>query len=537
MLIMTLYTRHRLQFMLAVGIVFLALVSPAMAETKADVRAFTLSEQDAKNYRRLFTLNVRGDVAGAKALSRQVNDKTLLNWAGIGGKPPAAVWQGLEGERLEYTSPLPRDANAVKAVELVKSRVDAHIRADKLDWAEDTLAEAIKNQTLDRIESAQIRAKIASYYLYNNEPRVALKLAHYALQVGGKRVPQAGWIAGLASWKLEQYGAAARYFAWVPRSDYAGPWMKSAAAYWTARSLGRAGHYAQVSAWLMEAAKHPRSFYGLIATRALGSRFDFEWDVDDFNTQHAAILKKHPEAVRALKLAQAGQMDMAQAELSLIDAASHSKLRQALAALAVAALPPDSAMQVASMLQTPMGGTMDVALYPLMPWQPKDGYKVDPALLTAFVRQESRFKPAAQNKGSGAAGLMQLMPRTAKSLGGGNVKSPEASLSLGQAYLEDLLDMTNGDLFDTAIAYNAGPGKLREWKDRFAEVDDPLLFIEIIPYGETRAYVERVMANYWIYSLRLGQVASSLEAVAAGQIAQYAPASNKSGDMLALGAQ
>jgi hypothetical protein len=73
-----------------------------------------------------------------------------------------------------------------------------------------------------------------------------------------------------------------------------------------------------------------------------------------------------------------------------------------------------------------------------------------------------------------------------------------------------------------AVAYNAGPGNLAKWQeDLSANVKDPLLFIETIPAPETRNYVERVLANYWIYSLRMGQPTPSLDAVTAGRPARY----------------
>jgi hypothetical protein len=72
------------------------------------------------------------------------------------------------------------------------------------------------------------------------------------------------------------------------------------------------------------------------------------------------------------------------------------------------------------------------------------------------------------------------------------------------------------------VAYNAGPGNLAHWKQQYAEtVSDPLLFIETLPLAETRAYVERVMANYWIYRIRQGQNPATLDAVAEGHGAPY----------------
>jgi soluble lytic murein transglycosylase len=69
-----------------------------------------------------------------------------------------------------------------------------------------------------------------------------------------------------------------------------------------------------------------------------------------------------------------------------------------------------------------------------------------------------------------------------------------------------------------AAAYNAGPGNLQNWQRKFdKERDDPLLFVESIPFSQTRSFVERVMTNYWIYSLRMGQDVSSLKALVDGE--------------------
>jgi soluble lytic murein transglycosylase-like protein len=65
-------------------------------------------------------------------------------------------------------------------------------------------------------------------------------------------------------------------------------------------------------------------------------------------------------------------------------------------------------------------------------------------------------------------------------------------------------------------AYNGGPGNLLKWKNNARFYDDPLLFIEVIPSAETRIYIERVMANYWIYNMRFGNKNHTLEQLAVG---------------------
>ena len=71
--------------------------------------------------------------------------------------------------------------------------------------------------------------------------------------------------------------------------------------------------------------------------------------------------------------------------------------------------------------------------------------------------------------------------------------------------------------FYMLTAYNGGPGNLLKWKKNARFYDDPLLFIEVIPSAETRIYIERVMANYWIYNMRFGNKNQTLEQLAEGK--------------------
>ncbi|MEM8834054.1 MAG: lytic transglycosylase domain-containing protein, partial [Pseudomonadota bacterium] len=174
----------------------------------------------------------------------------------------------------------------------------------------------------------------------------------------------------------------------------------------------------------------------------------------------------------------------------------------------------------------------DAALYPEKAWNPDNGYKVDRALINAIIRQESRFQSGAKNA-SGATGLMQLMPRTAKYIANKNggeltgqlnrLHEPMVNIAFGQNYIHYLLNhrAVGQDLMAMAIAYNAGPGTLSKWKREYSHIDDPLLFIEVIPFHETRAFVERVMANFWLYRMRYDQKLHSLDDVAEGRWARY----------------
>jgi soluble lytic murein transglycosylase len=132
--------------------------------------------------------------------------------------------------------------------------------------------------------------------------------------------------------------------------------------------------------------------------------------------------------------------------------------------------------------------------------------RLNPMLVTALIRQESRFEPQIQSS-VGAAGLMQVMPETAEFIASKiqaktyNLKDPEDSIKLGTWYLDHTHDEYDGNSMLAVASYNAGPGAVSEWLTS-SKTRDPDEFVEAIPYDETKGYVKSVFANYWNY-LRL----------------------------------
>jgi soluble lytic murein transglycosylase-like protein len=161
-------------------------------------------------------------------------------------------------------------------------------------------------------------------------------------------------------------------------------------------------------------------------------------------------------------------------------------------------------------------------------YTPPGGYHIDPCLVLAFARVESRFQPKAVST-AGARGVMQVLPGTAQLVGSvapekGQLNDPAYNLGLGERYLQSLIDQTNGNLFQLAAAYNAGPNALTRWLTTRPEITgDPLLFIESIPYAETRSYIKYVMTYYWMYAKRTKQDAPTLDETAEGQWPTYHP--------------
>jgi len=138
--------------------------------------------------------------------------------------------------------------------------------------------------------------------------------------------------------------------------------------------------------------------------------------------------------------------------------------------------------------------------------------EVDPLLVCSVIREESRFDPYAVSK-AGAAGLMQIMPDTAKTLcrklsktRGADYRqsNDDFNVPLGTCYIEALLEKHNGRLVYALAEYNAGPSALANWVGRRpGEPDDE--FIEGIGYTETRNYVKRVLRNYFMYRKLYGE--------------------------------
>lgn len=143
--------------------------------------------------------------------------------------------------------------------------------------------------------------------------------------------------------------------------------------------------------------------------------------------------------------------------------------------------------------------------------------KLDEPLVFGLVRQESRFIVDARSS-AGAEGLMQLMPATArwvsrkigmKGFHPSQVYQPDVNAALGAFYLKHVLDGFKGNPVLAAAAYNAGPGRARQWCD--TRPIEGAIYVETIPFTETRQYVKKVMANTVYYAAMIGGEQRSLK--------------------------
>jgi soluble lytic murein transglycosylase-like protein len=344
--------------------------------------------------------------------------------------------------------------------------------------------------------------------------------------------PDANWSAGLAAFTSNNMPEAARRFELVADAapDQASSWTLAAGAFWAARANLLAGNPQKFAPYMKRAALHNRTFYGLVAQKVLGMRIEPDWAVPPLDGAMAKVLSDDKVGHRALALMQLGAATAAERELFSASLDADPQFIEAVLALADKAVLPSLSIRVgnAAWDQRHRLKGYDGAMYPLPPWQPLSGFSLDKALVYAFMRQESAFNPKARSI-SGAMGLMQLMPGTARLVtnkyapetAGANPFDPSANISLGQAYLVTLLDSVDGNLVRAAAGYNGGPGNVMRWDSTLNASQDPLLYVASIPLNETRDYVQRVLANYWLYEIRLGLPTPSLDQIAAHDWPRY----------------
>ena len=476
----------------------------------AELRDWLERYADLPEAEAIHALALRRRPPGAGALARPRRDPIAVH--GIGDapadlRPPshsaasmAATRAQLEIRSLAHTDPA--------LAEQVLNTADAqHLFAD------------------DDYDAA--RADVAEGYLFQGDAHKTLLLAATTRTAAWR--PLAHWDAGLAAWRLHRLGAARAHFETVARTPALSGWALSAAAFWAARVQTKAHRPALAEYWLKIAAQHPRTFYGLIAGRMLGISADFDFNRPLGTQIDLNAVTGIPATRRALALLQLGATEAAEFELRCLARDAPITLYPALVALAEQGSMPALAVQLGTVLGEADGTRHDDALYPLPGWRPPGGFNVDRALLFALVRQESQFMPAARS-GAGALGIMQLMPATAEEMAAhlglrlaprgktDPLLEPDINLALGQAFVGQLMaDQQIGDnLILLAAAYNGGPGNLRRWAGQPDYQTDPLLFLESLPRRETRVFVERVLTNYWVYRLRLGQPTRGLDTLAAG---------------------
>lgn len=314
--------------------------------------------------------------------------------------------------------------------------------------------------------------------------------------------PRAAWARGWLRYRLGRYTEAERMWQQAAAHFPGSPWA-AASLYWEATSRARRGLDAGAALRHL-AEQYPHTYYGQRARQRLSLP-----PPPPPPEPQPLPLPAGGFAPAAVELAALGAYAEA-AEEALAREPSGLLRRVAAWARAQAGdLAGSVAVAEAAVASArAQSGSADGALwrlsYPLayreVVWRWSQAAGVDPLLVLAVVREESRFRADAVSW-AGAVGLMQLLPSTAReldpSVGPQALTEPEVNVRLATAYLAGRLREFRGDLLLALVAYNAGPAAARRFSALRTRGDDE--FVERIPYPETRAYVKRVLESYGVY--------------------------------------
>ena len=295
--------------------------------------------------------------------------------------------------------------------------------------------------------------------------------------------------------------------------------------YWLGRTLLAMGDAAGAKAAFGKAARYGTLYYGLLARAQIGQKGVELRPMPSWQGSQAAFDTR--DIVQAIRLLSAnGQGELAVPLLRNFsnslktggDLLLAARLAQSIDAHYLAISIADRAEQ--------RGTPLDLFNFPIDPLPATMKLAdIDRAAVYAIARQESRFQIDAISH-SGARGLMQLMPGTAKEMAArmGIAYSPKRLTTdgpynalIGSTYLAGQLRQFDGSLALAAAGYNAGAGNAAKWVQAYGDPRaanvDPVVWVELIPFEETRRYVQRVLANYVIYRARLGTEVSMNQAL------------------------
>ena len=371
---------------------------------------------------------------------------------------------------------------------------------------------------------AEWRQRVAWSFYIENDDQNALALAETVSQGSGAWVAEGEWVAGLSAWRLGYCSLAGEAFARAASSS-TNIELTSAAHYWASRALTRCREPGAAQQHLTQAARFDGTLYGMLASDHLGldlpsTALPQPYSVNDWNTLSDRINVRIAAALVEIdRPALADEVLRHEARTGRQwDYAELARFARELGL-------PSTQLFMAH--NAPYGAQSHYSLqFPVARWQPATGWSVDPALAFAHALQESNFRTGAVSPAN-ARGLMQIRPIAARehtarlNLGASyaDLNDPEVNLAYGQRHLEMLRDSgaTGGHLPKIMAAYNAGLSPVARWNSEIRDFGDPLLWLESIPYWETRGYVAIVMRNFWMYERAAGISSPSRRALVQGR--------------------
>jgi soluble lytic murein transglycosylase-like protein len=451
------------------------------------------------------------DLAALQALIAQAPELPQANQLGLmaikrgATTPPLVVPEratmNLGSAPIRYKA---RPVQGEPAADELRALLDPLIKADDAAGAEAQLLIYAPQLSVEaRAEAGQRVAFV--YYVLGLDMDARRVSDTWRQGSTGEWASQAAWVSGLASWRLGDCESASRDFQQVAALAQQRE-LRAGGLYWAARAAQMCRRPASVEPLLRAAAstaEGPESFYGLLARETLGMSTKLP---DDPFTGRDPRIDQYPNVQRAMELARIGEPALAEEMLRHQAKIGQPSEHHALIQLAKTLDLPAAQLWLANNGQP--GARSDAAdRYPNPKWSPVMGWRVDPALAFGHIVQESAFRRTAVST-AGAVGLMQVLPITAQLVSRNRgvpytnaaLTDPKYNLEYGQSFIEMMRSNsgTAGQLPRVIASYNAGPLPVARWA-AINDKGDPLLWIESIPYWETRYYVPAVLRNMWVY--------------------------------------
>mgnify|MGYP002398020800 FL=1 len=403
---------------------------------------------------------------------------------------------------------------------LLYNRIQWNRRAGRLKRAHALLLKAPKSHKVlvDPIEWWTERRIAARQAIAAKNYRTAYRIASsHGFRSGFFRT-DGEFLAGFIAFRyLKDNRRALEHFKAL-RANADSPKHIARSEYWLGRLAAKTGDEAQAKAHFQAASLHPYVYYGQLAANRIGRTPQISFSRPKAPGKDVRNAFRRNDLVQAIAvLGKSGKERLA----STFFYALASRLKSAGEYRLMAELADDLKMKYwvlrAGKLGMKRGFPTAFYAYPRggMPKLPRTRH-VEKAMVYGLIRQESEFNAAAKSH-AGARGLMQIMPGTARYIARSHkmkyvkahlTRRPSYNARLGTLHLNDLLERFNGSYIMTIAAYNAGKGNIPKWNDAFGDPRrgeiDPVDWVELIPFTETRNYVKHVLENTQVYRARFG---------------------------------
>lgn len=400
---------------------------------------------------------------------------------------------------------------------LAHDRFIWRMKKDLYDEAAELIVErSTSADALGRPESwAPRRALLARYLMRNGNARLAYQVAanHYLpTDSGSSNYADLEFLSGfIALRKLDDPAAALKHFQHL-LSGVSTPISLARAHYWIGRAQD--ANEQDGSGSYRAAAAHQTAFYGLLAAERLGLSLDASLlqrrSAPDWR---GASFAQSSVLAAARILLDAGDRTLAKRFLLHLGESQDETGLGQMADMVLDWKEPHLAVLIAK-AAAERGLILSDAYYPVPDFVP-DGLSVSRALALSISRRESEFDPSARSSAD-ARGLMQVLPGTAKLMAKKLGKDfdaakltsdPAYNVTMGAAYLSEMVEEFGPSIALIASGYNAGPGRPRRWITEFGDPRQPDVdvvdWVETIPFAETRTYVMRVAEGVVIYRAKL----------------------------------